>query len=976
MKVILKLVLLCVLLTKVADLDAQSSIVTGTVTSSSGEPLPGVTVFLKGTATATATDAYGKYTMDAKGETLVFTFVGLKSQEVAVDGRTSIDVVMQEDVQALDEIVVVGYGTQQKKDITGAIGIVSAKAFESRPNTQFGNLIQGKVAGVQVISPSGKPSQGFSMRIRGTGSINGNSEPLYVVDGTISADTRSLNPGDIENITILKDASSTAIYGALGANGVVLITTKKGTSATPKIDFSAYSGFSSVWKKIKVLNSEQYRDLMTEMGQSTDWSKYTQNTDWQNEIFQNGRSQNYQVALSGKNNGTAYYISGAWTEQIGAVRSSEMQRTSFKINLEHKVSNKLTVGTNLSYIRYNDVDVADNLSVNSGGIILGVLSTPQNIGVYNANGTFTSNPLQNWENPYSTTDGSQRGYSNQRLLGNAYAELSLLRDLKFKSNIGVDYQAGIYDYFLDPFRTTFGRANMGIGRNNTDTRNYYTTDNTLTYKKDINDHHITALVGWVTQNFKWENSSIQRTGYSGSSVTTTNAGSVITSASNDKSEKSTTAFISRINYDYADKYLLTANFRNDGSSSFGPNKRFGKFPSISVGWRISNESFFENVNAIDDLKIRAGWGVSGNDLRPYAYLGEVSPGANYPINGVILPGNYPSSIQNNDLKWETTEQTNVGLDISFANSRIDISADAYIKNTSGVLLDVPLPRSTGFNSGTQNAGKIQNKGIELQITTHNVHTDNVQWTTDFNITFNRNKVIYILGTQLTAGDIPSRGQVSYSIEDKPLGLFYGYVSGGVDPQTGDIYYLSQEGNSTFTPTADDIRIIGNPNPDFIYGMTNSISYKNLSLNIFLQGSQGNDVFNATRVETEGMSDPKNQSAVVVNRWRNPGDVTDIPKSSWASTNNSRISTRFVENGSYLRVKALTLSYNLPSTLLSKVKIKNLKIYATGENLFTFTKYSGFDPEVTAIFNGIMAPGVDFGTYPQVRNLIFGLNLTF
>lgn len=960
---------------------AQEAAVRGNVADEEGAILPGVNILIKGTSSGTTTDADGNYSINvAQGGTLVFSFIGYATQEVVVGAGTTINVAMVVDATTLSEVVVIGYGSQEKKDITGAVGIVKAEAFESRPNSQFGNLLQGKTAGVQVISPSGKPSAGFSMRIRGTNSLTGSSEPLYVVDGVPSSDTRTINPADIESITVLKDASSAAIYGAQGANGVVLITTKKGTSETPKFELNAYTGFSSVWKKQDVLNAEQYRDLMTELGQNTDWSQYTSNTDWQNELFQNGRSQNYQLAVSGKSNKTNYYLSGGWVQQNGAVRSSTMDRFNFKVNLNQEVNKWLTFGTNLNYMRYHDVDVADNQAVNQGGVILGVLSTPPNIGIYRPNGTFTSNPFQDWENPVASTDGSSRNYKSQRVLGNIYSEIHILPELTFRSNLGIDYSLGMYDYFLDPFRTSYGRAKSGIASNSVNLSNFYIIDNTLSYQKNFDEHHLTALVGTVIQLNRWENNSIEKTGFANDAVPTTSAGSVIVAANNDKSEKANTSFIGRITYDYKDKYLFSGAFRRDASSVFGPGHRWGSFPSFSVGWRLTEEAFLKGVTFLNDLKLRAGWGIVGNDkISNYGWVGRVSYGANYPVgsNGGTLPGSYPGSIQNKDLKWEETQQTNVGVDISVLQSRVQVSIDAYIKDTYDLLLNVQLPRSTGYPEGIQNVGRLENRGLEFQVATRNL-TGDLQWRTDFNVSFNRNKVTDILGQKLLFGSIAGRNDVSYLVEGEPLGKFYGYTYGGVDPQTGMVYYVNSEGASTFAPSSDtDRSYIGNPNPDFIYGMTNTFSYRNFELNIFLQGSQGNDVLNATRIDTEGMSDPKNQSRAVLNRWRVPGDVTDMPRAVFANSDNSRLSSRYVEDGSYMRVKALTLAYNLPASLLSKIDMKGARLYATGENLLTFTSYSGFDPEVNA-FRGDdnTLQGVDFGTYPQTRNLILGLSVTF
>jgi TonB-linked SusC/RagA family outer membrane protein len=730
---------------------------------------------------------------------------------------------------------------------------------------------------------------------------------------------------------------------------------------------------------LDVLNAEQYRDLMTEFGQNTDWSRYTSNTDWQKEVFQNGSSQNYQLSVSGKNDQTTYYISGGWTQQKGAVRSSEMDRYNFKVNLEQYMNSWLKIGTNFNYMQYHDVDVSDNQAVNQGGVILGMLSTPPNIGTYNPDGTFTSNPFQDWENPISSTDGSQRGYKNQRVLGNIYAEIDFTPELRLRSNVGIDQNTGVYDYFLDPFRTSYGRATEGIARNNTDHMSYHIIDNTLSYRKISGNHNFSALLGSVLQKYQWENNHIERRGFANDVVTTTNAGSIIQSAGNTKAEKANASFLGRVTYDFNEKYLLTANFRADGSSSFGPGNRWGYFPSFSVGWRLSQEQFMESISpVVEDLKVRFGWGIVGNDQissSSYAYVGRVSYGANYPFGGVIFPGSYQSSIENRDLKWESTEQLSLGIDATFLDSRLTIMADAYIKNTSDLLLNVQLPRSTGFNQGIQNIGELQNKGLELQISSVNSQGA-LRWETDFNISMNRNNVVNIIGEEIIAGGIAGRGDVSYSVEGQPLGMFYGYVYGGVDPATGNAFYIDKNGESTFTPASDDRRFIGNPHPDFIYGMTNTLSFKNFDLSIFLRGVQGNDVFNATRIETEGMTDAKNQSLAVKDRWRAPGDITDIPRASWGNTNNSRISTRFVEDGSFLRVQALTLAYNAPGNILDKMKLTGLRAYVTGENLLTITGYKGFDPEVNAFGASNTVMGVDFGTYPQSRNIIVGLNLSF
>ena len=943
-------------------------------------PIPGVNVIIKGTNNGVVTDFDGNYSIMATSQdTLVFSYVGFQNKEILVGNKVTMNVSLEENTEALSEVVVVGYGSQKREDITGAVGVIDAEeTFKERPNNDLGSLIQGQAAGVQVLKSSGKPSAGFNIRVRGTSSISAGSDPLYVIDGVPTTDTRSLNPSDIESISILKDASSAAIYGAQGANGVVLITTKQGKSEKAQFQFDSYVGVAQVWKTLEVLNAEQYRDLMTELGYNTQWDQYNENTDWQNKVFRDALSHNYQLSVSGKNNGTQYYISGGYLNQEGAVRSAEMERFSFKTNLSKEVNDWLKIGTNVNYTHYSDVDVTDNAAVNQGGVLLGVLATPPNIGVYNEDGTFTSNPFQDWENPISSTDGADRGYKNQRLLGNIYTEVDFLKNFTFKTNFGIDFNADRYDYFLDPFRTSYGRALNGSSQYNTNINNYFIWDNTLSYKNKFGDHKIEGLVGSVYQKNRWEYSNIERRNFASAEITTPGAGSEIVGASAGKSEKANASFISRINYDYKNRYLLTANFRADGSSNFGPNNRWGYFPSFSVGWRISRESFLENIDELSELKLRAGYGIVGNDnVGSYAYLARVGSGGNYPIGGQTMPGTYPATIANEDLKWEESEQTNLGIDLGLYDGKITFSVDAYIKKNYDLLLNVPMPTGTGFSSAIQNVGEIENRGLEFQLNTINYSNENFTWRTSANLSFNRNEAKDIVGQVITQGPVASRGNVSLIREGEPLGTFYGYEWGGVDPATGNVYYINQEGESTFTPTADDRKIIGDPNPDFIYSLGNTFTYKEFGLDIFLQGSQGNDIFNATKLQMESMIDSKNQLASVLNRWRQPGDITDIPRvNTEGSTDNSRLSNRYVEDGSYLRFKAVTFSYNFKQNALDKLHLNALKFYVTGENLITLTDYSGFDPQVNAFGGDNAVQGVDFGTYPQTRNVIFGMNVRF
>ncbi|WP_326992134.1 TonB-dependent receptor [Chitinophaga sp. 212800010-3] len=949
-------------------------LIKGTVKNVRGEPVAGATV-LAGKKVS-ITDGSGHYEIAAApGDLLVFTFIGYEKQEIRVGSQSTVDVIFEEKKGALNEVIVVGYGAQRKKDLTGAVSTVSAKDLEDRPATNFGYSMEGKAAGVQVVRSSGKPQGGFSIRVRGTTSITADSEPLYVVDGVPSATTFDINPNDIENITILKDASSAAIYGAAGANGVVLITTKRGKKQVPQIAFNTYAGSSKVTKKLPVLNRQEYIDLMTQLGQVADWSKYTANTNWHDEVFRNAASQSYQVSLTGGNDATTYYLSGAWLKQDGVVRTNTMNRYNFKINLDQKVGKFVKVGTSIAYSKWFDRNVDDNRGSGNGGVIMNVLTMSPVVGIYNPDGTFTANPLRlSFHNPVAYTDGSTNGYNNSRFFGNIYGEVQLLPSLKFKSLFGYDHTTGKYNYFLDPYKTDWGRVNKGIADLNMDENVYWLSENTLTFSKKFHKHHLEALAGFSTSKTSSESSQIETKNFSGISVPTVGGGAVINKATGARSARSNDAFISRINYSYADKYLFTGNFRADASSVFGPGNRTGYFPSFSLGWRISEEPFFKSVRNIDELKLRFGWGKVGNDhIVPYAWYGQVGTNNNYVMGGGVQPGTAPITPENRDLRWETTTQHNIGIDIAILKSRIIFSADAYLKHTHDLLFDKPLATSSGFTSALQNIGKLENKGLEFTVSTKNL-TGPFSWNTDLNFSLNRNKVIDIGHEILPIGALPQREETSTIREGLPLGTFWGYVATGVDPKTGMMTYADLDKSGDVSD--GDKTVIGNANPRFTYGLTNTLSYKGWNLSVFLQGVQGNDIFNGTRIEIEGMNDYRNQSTAVLRRWTKEGQVTDIPKAVPDDVSNSRISSRFVENGSYLRLKAVTLSYRLPDQVTKRCRINGASIYVTGENLLTATRYSGYDPEVSAFGGQNGAIGIDFGTYPQTRQVIAGLNVSF
>lgn len=948
----------------------------GRVVGKGGQLITGATVLVRGVGAGTATADNGEFEVYAKaGDVLQVSSVGFVSKELTLQSSEYIIITLEESNSALDEVVVVGYGEQKRKDVLGAISTVTAADFDDRPSTNLGYSMEGKSAGVMITRPSGKPQNGISIRVRGTNSITAESNPLYIVDGVPTQLIYDINPNDIESVSVLKDAASAAIYGASGANGVILITTKRGKSGTSRLKFSGYTGFSKIAKKIDVLDREQYISLMNEIGQVADWKKYTANTNWSDEVFRVAQLQNYQMTVDGGNEKTKYYLSGAYSNENGVVKTNYIKRGTVKLNLDQKVNDWMNVGTSLSYARWFDKNIIDNSGSGNAGVIMNVLTTSPVIGIYNEDGTFTANPLRlSFNNPIAYIEGSDNGYNNNRFYGNIFANIDILKNLRFRSMFGYDNYNSKYNYFLDPYKTDWGRVNRGIANLANTQSEYWLSENTLEFKETYKEHHHLEILSGVTSQRKYgESSSIESKGFNSTAVQTVNGGSIFSNPITAKSQRSNVSVIGRVRYAFDDKYLLSSNFRADASSVFGPDNRWGYFPSFSAGWRVSKENFLKDVKAIDDLKIRYSWGQVGNDaIGAYSWYGIVSPGINMIQGGQIVAGTGPSTPQNSGLKWESTTQSNLGMDVTLLNSRLTFVVDVYQKKTKNLLLNKPLALSSGFSGALQNIGNLENKGFELTISSKNLK-DKVTWNTDFNFSLNRNKVGYIGDQDILDGYIPLRQEVSLIREGLPLGVFWGYQSLGVDPATGMIKYADLNADGHIDDA--DKKIIGNPNPKFAFGLNNTFRYKNFGFSFFLQGITGNDVFNATRIETEGMNDFKNQSVKVLNRWTSVGQQTDIPKAIYGDVTNSDISSRFVENGSYMRLKSATVNYNFSAAWLHKLKISELSCYLTGENLFTLTKYSGYDPESSA-YGSNGAFGIDFGTYPQARQFIFGVNLTF
>ncbi|MDY0103016.1 MAG: TonB-dependent receptor [Lentimicrobium sp.] len=969
----------------------ESGKVSGTARDSKGKVLPYVTVLVKGTDNGAVTDINGVYSIQNLPEnaTLVFSFIGFQSQEIPVENQAVINVTMSESVTGLNEVVVIGYGTVQKKDLTTAVSVVKIDDIDKKNMSNLTQAIEGKVAGVRVTQASGDPTGNFSIQVRGATSITSSNNPLYVVDGMATDDIHFLNPADIESMQILKDASSCAIYGARAANGVVLITTKRGKAGSPLVTLNATYGISNVTKKLDLLNSKQLVDLINDerlnagLPIAANLDTLQADNDWQDIIYGQAVSSNLQLAFSGGNEKTRFYASINRFKNEGVIDPSSYERTTFKINLDHEMYSWLSFGTNVNISKSKSKNIKDNATINEGGTVLGALSTPSFVEQYTEEGYFGYNPFDGQANPLSSMYGSNSASRSNNLLGNMFAKITLTPYLSFKSSIGVDADFTNYDNFTYVEKSAYAVSTGGGADANSGQGITTLFENILDYNQKFGKHAISSVVGMTAQKYEGENTWLTVRGFPNSSVQTLNAASTATNFGSQKYGSALLSYLGRVSYAFDDKYLVSVNFRRDGSSKFGANEKYGNFPSVSAGWRMSSEPFMQGLTAVTDLKVRVSYGLTGNQngIDNYAHISKVGLGALYPFSGSVISGYYPLSLGNESLKWESTKQTDIGVDLTMFDSRLTIIVDAYLKQTSDALLDVNLPLSTGFPSGIQNFAKIENKGLEFEVITHNT-TGDLKWTTDANISLNRNKVVQIAGGSsaiIYTGDIiRERGYVTTIREGHPMSEFYGFQAAGVNPETGDLDYVKADGTlgSYLEMDADlDRVVIGNPNPDFIYGITNTFSYQGFNLSVLLQGVYGNEIFNATRLELEAMEGYKNASVSVLDRWQNPGDITDMPRAVFAGSINSEVSTRFVEDGSYLRVKNVTLSYDFKNAVLRKLQISNLNVFVSAQNLLTFTKYTGYDPEVSVSTNPTSL-GVDAGTYPNVRGFTFGLNVAF
>lgn len=960
----------------------------GTITDAkTGETLIGVSVVpQKSPTSGTVTDIDGVFNLNVEqGTTLVVSYLGYRTVEIAANSKI-IDIKLNELDELLDEIVVIGYGTAKRKDVTTAISTVSTKDLDQRPITSAGQAMQGKVAGVAVVQPNGAPGGELSIRVRGTTSFNGSNDPLYVVDGVPVDKIDFLSPNDIAGMQIMKDASAAAIYGSRAANGVVLITTKAGQKDVAKITLNVQYGFDKVIDNVKVLNTEQYVDLQKELGKLLP-NNLTDQTNWFDESYQTGSTQSYQVSISDGSERLKYYLSAGYVDQKGTLDAAFFKRYNFRANIENDVRKWLKLTANATYSDRSKNELITGQGSNRGGVVLSTINTPTYAPIWNPenpseyynsfNGANITHPLENMER--SKNDRNKE----DRLILSGSALITFMPELNFKSSFSLDRRNGVNTAYLDPVKTSWGRQHRGIGKDERNKNTISTFDNVATFNKRFNNHGIEAMLGASHTKSDYTNSWINGTNYRPTGdIQTLNAANKIdwNNTGTAGSQWSMMSYFGRIAYNYDSKYLLTMNVRRDGSSRLHPDSRWGTFPSMSAAWRISSEKFMKDISWMDDLKIRAGWGKTGNQsgIHDYAYLQR------YKIERLpwfkdeyqfAAPNVIESNLRAVDLKWETTTQTNIGIDFTAFKSRLNVTLDYYYKKTTDMLMNVTMP-STGASSIDKiqrNEGEMENRGFEIAIGSRNIQGP-FSWDTDFNISFNKNKMTKLVTKQIYEDAKTSDHVNTYVVRNqpgKPLSSFWGYISDGVDPETGELVYRDLDNNGQGGNPGDQT-FIGDPNPDFTFGLTNNFSYKDINLSIFLQGSYGNDIYNASRMETEGMYDDKNQTIAVLDRWKIPGQITNMPKARYKMLN----STYFVEDGSYLRVKSVSLSYNIRNKVLSRMGLSRVQPYFTANNLLTWTSYSGMDPEVNQWGNSGAVQGVDWGTYPQSKSFVFGINIEF
>ena len=976
-----------------ASLLAQNMKVHGVVKDKTGEAIIGATVKQQGTGVGTVTDFDGNFTLDVPANaTLTVSYIGFTPQTVAVGGQSELSIFMSDDTQTLNEVVVIGYGTMRKSDLTGAVGSLSQKDMEA-PVTNIGQALQGKVSGLQVVD-AGKPGDNVSIKIRGLGSIN-NCDPLVVIDGVpTDLGLNSLNMADVERLDVLKDASATAIYGSRGANGVVLITTKKGKEGKSTLSFAANFSIQNVTNVPDFLNASQYaalsNDMMNNAGYNAnplwaDPSTVTGGTDWVDELLRTGYVQNYTVSYSGGTDKSHYYVSGGLLNQTGTVRSVDYRRFTFQENADAQVMPWLKVSNNITVS-------ADRKRQGSYDLGAAFRALPV-YDVKDADGQWTgpegnSNWYGSTRNPIGPTYTDKQRTDGYNFLGNLTAELSLTKWLKFRSTFGLDAKFWFADNFTPayPWKPI---ATEEASRWKSDNKSFtYLWDNYFLFDYTFRQrHHLSLMAGTSAQWNDFDYMNAQKNIFAFENVHEMDNGEKMYAIGGNQTDWSLFSYMARVNYDYQNRYLLTATLRRDGSSRFGRDHRWGTFPSVSAAWRISEEEFFPKNDILSDLKLRVGYGVTGSQasVSNYAYLASYDTSV-YPfgINGTEQSALVSSTLANPTIHWEEVAQANIGFDAVLLSRRLTLSLDAYIKTTRDMLVKASVPITSGFEDTSTtytNAGRVRNSGIEL--TAHSVNLQGeLGWESSLSYTYNRNKIKDL------NSDVPyyinqiNNSYVTMLDAGLPINVFYGYVTDGIfqnqaevnahaiqpGAEPGDIRFRDLDNNGVIND--NDRTVLGNPNPTHLFSLNNTLTYKGFELGIYLQGVAGNKIFNANNIDLTGMAAAYNQTTDVLKRWTGEGTSNSMPRAVFGDPNqNNRISDRFVENGSYLRLKTISLGYNFPKAWLKPLTIENARLTLSCENVATITSYSGFDPEVAI-------NGIDLSRYPISRTFNIGVNFNF
>lgn len=973
--------------------------VRGKVTDVEGRPLPGVSVSVPGTRQGTVTSDNGDFVLSVSpAAKLHFSMLGYKASDIAVNGQKTLTVVLTLQNTSVNELVVVGYGTQRRGDVTGAIASVNTKTLEGTPIRSVDQALQGRVAGVTFVQNSGMPGAGSSIRVRGGNSINGSNEPLYVIDGVpVFADQgsdgtslnplNSISPTDIASIEILKDASATAIYGSRGGNGVVLITTNRGKKGDSRITFDSYYGSQQILKKYSLLNAAQFEQLANEASVAEngpilyDLTKTPTTTDWQGAIFRTAPIQSYSLSFSGADPKTRFLVTANYFDQQGIARGSDLKRYSLRANLDKDIRENIKLGSSLtvSNVRTN--------RVNSGSLFT-MATTAPNLPIYQPDGSYTdlNNQGAPFDNPVALID-HYKNYNNvYRTLGNVYASINITKNLTFKTLWGADVNFARNDIYLP--QSVYSGSQLG-GNASVSTNQTFTwlNENTLNYTLSRDGHQLNLLGGFTQQSSSYQSLGAEAQGFLNDNLGTNalgNAASVQPSSSS-IARWALLSFLGRANYSFKNKYLLTLTGRYDGSSRFGKNNRFGFFPSVAVGWKLDQEAFIRDLHLFSTLKLRVSHGLTGNQdgIGNYPSL-DLMGKANYSIGNVNVIGLMPSQVGNPDLRWESTAQSDIGLELGFFNNKLTFITDVYYKKTSDLLLYVKIPTTSGFSTSLQNRGQVENKGIELTINATPLDKE-VQWETGFNISFNRNKVLDLAGAdRLFAGQGPNQSTIVQV--GQPLGTFFGFEAAGIFKSKEEVDASAQKtakpGDIRFKDINDDKKIndddrvlLGNAQPKFSFGFSNTFSLKGVELMVLLQGVYGNKLYNINTNTLENLTGLQNQSTTTLNRWTPANTNTNIPRATTVKPT-ARSWDRLVEDGSYLRGKTVQLGYNLPSEVLRRIKLSTLKVYVNVQNLFTITDYSGLDPEVSRYGSDNVSPGFDSGAYPNARTISFGINASF